>query len=660
MKELSRIGLFLFWRKGGGSTVLKTCYYRAIVELERRQFLIKKIIKTGFIIGITVVLILDVLVLPALFYLPDFIRLYGLGPAAGKLLNAFLKEPWMGTLLIFKEASYRNIWLFLQLILAAGLVSVLWRPELPRVSNRVAEGIGGPEAAGRGQFGTTRWRTEKELLKTLDLYYTDRELKKGGVVVGAKNLGHKMQVFLESQDTHILLLGATRSGKSRSVIFPTVWAIGKTGESMILTDPKGELYERCSGYLGKKGYEVILLDFRNPQRGNRWNVIAPVVQAFGKNREDKAVETALDTAHALVYQKAHNSDPIWELGEKSIIAGLILAVAYEAAKVSQKHMYSVAMTLARLAVFDEEGDCPLNGYVTGLDLLHPARGAFATALMAPPKTRASFFAGAMAKMQLFTDPNIASMTSKQDHSLAAIGEKPVAVFLVIPDEKSTRYVLASLYINQVYQALVEEAVNNGGRLKNRVHFLLDEFGNLPSIPDMDKKITVAGGRGMKFTLAIQDLAQLKTHYGDMAQTITANCHTWLYLSTGDPQTAKVISEKTGKYTVQTENSNYNYSDNRVGGSTGMGLTGRALLTPDEVERWPKGQSLILQAREMPAKLQLPDLSQWPADSELYPVDLPEEAETVRPQVEVWTPYPHRKQVERCITDSYSMDVFEKM
>ncbi|WP_227766350.1 VirD4-like conjugal transfer protein, CD1115 family [Zhaonella formicivorans] len=556
------------------------------------------------------------LVLPALFYFPDFIRWYGFGPALGKLAAVFVKKPWMGTELLVKQGSYRTIWLFLQLFLGAGLLSVLWRPELPKVSNKIADGLGGPPAAGRGQFGTSRWRTEKEIAKTLDLYFTDQNLSKGGVVVGAEKLDRKMKVYLESQDTHVLLLGATRSGKTRSVILPTVWCIGKTGESMVLTDPKGELFEKSSGYLKNQGYEVILLDLRETLRGNRWNVMEPVVRAAGEGRDDKAVEASLDIAHAIVYQKAHNSDPIWELGEKAIVAGLILSVAYEAADISQKHMYSVAMMLARLAVFDEDGYCPLNEYVTGLGMLHPARGAFSTALMASPKTRASFFAGAMAKLQLFTDPNIAAMTAMQDHNLTAIGARPTAVFLVIPDEKSTRYLLASLYINQVYQALVELALENGGRVKNRVHFLLDEFGNLPPIPDMDKKITVAGGRGMKFTLALQGLSQLKPLYGERSQTITGNCHTWLYLSTTDPDTARVISEKTGKYTVQTESSNYNYSENRVGGSTGLGLTGRALLTPDEVERWPKGSSLVLQAREMPARLPLPDLSEWPADKEL--------------------------------------------
>src|SRR5690606_12736692 len=109
---------------------------------------------------------------------------------------------------------------------------------------------------------------------------------------------------------HILLLGATRSGKTRTVILPTIWTLAKAGDSMIITDPKGELYEYSAQYLKKQGYDVVMVIFREPMVGNRWNPIEPVVQFYQEGRIDKAVEAALDTAHALVFQKVHHSDPI--------------------------------------------------------------------------------------------------------------------------------------------------------------------------------------------------------------------------------------------------------------------------------------------------------------------------------------------------------------
>lgn len=595
--------------------------------------------KVGRIVAVIVLVVLDVLVLPVLFYLPEFVTEFGLGAAPGQLITAFLNSPLMGIRLLSHEAPFRNIWVLLQLLFLAGILSVVWHPELGLMKRRVSKHLGGPPAAGHGQFGTARWRTPREIEKTFAVWNTKKHEKptKGGVVVGAETqAGGHIKAYLETDDTHILLLGATRSGKTRTVILPTIWTLAKAGDSIIITDPKGELYEYSAQYLKKQGYDVVMVNFREPMVGNRWNPIEPVVQFYQEGRIDKAVEAALDTAHALVFQKVHHSDPIWELGEKSVIAGLTLAVAMEAPDKAQKHLHSVAMILANMGVYDEEDQCPLNDYIASLPLGHPARSAFATSLMAAQKTRASFFAGAMAKLQLFTDPNIAYMTAEQDHDLAAPGKKPTAVFLVIPDEKSTRYVLASLYVNQAYMALVDLAIKNGGRLPKRVHFLCDEFGNLPAIPDMDKKITVAGGRGIKFLLAIQDLAQLEDLYDKKAKTITGNCHTWLYLSTGDPQTAKTISEKTGKYTVQTESSNHSLTGSKLGSSAGVGLTGRPLLTPDEVERWPKNYALVLQARELPAKLPLPDLSKWPANRDFHRYIIGEFAGTV-PDVQVWLP-----------------------
>lgn len=593
--------------------------------------------KVGRIVAVIVLVVLDVLVLPVLFYLPQFVTEFGLGAAPGQLITAFLNSPLMGIRLLSHEAPFRNIWMLLQLLFLAGILSVVWHPELGLMKRRVSKDFGGPPAAGHGQFGTARWRTEKEIEKTVTVWHT-KESKplKGGVVLGARKVGNSMKVYLDTSDTHVLLLGATRSGKSRTVILPTIWTLAKTGDSMILTDPKGELYEYSAEYLKKQGYDVTLLNFREPIMGNCWNPMEPVVKFYEEGRIDKAVEAALDIAHSLVFLRVHHGDPIWELGEKSVIAGLTLAVAMEAQDKAQKHLHSVAMILANMGIFDEEDECPLNDYIASLPFHHPARSAFATSLMAAQKTRASFFAGAMAKLQLFTDPNIAYMTSKQDHDMTAPGKKPTAVFLVIPDEKSTRYVLASLYINQAYMALVDLAIKNGRKLPNPVHFLCDEFGNLPAIPDMDKKITVAGGRGIKFLLAIQSLAQLDNLYDKQAKTITGNCHTWIYLTTNDPDTAKIISEKTGKYTVQTENSNYSLTGSRLGSSAGVGLTGRALLTPDEVQRWPKNHALILQARELPARLPLPDVSEWPAYADLQMQPMSDFNRAV-PPVSVWLP-----------------------
>ena len=282
---------------------------------------------------------------------------------------------------------------------------------------------------------------------------------------------------MDTNDTHTLIIGATRSGKTRRLIFPTIWELGKAGESMVLTDPKGELYERSRDYLKSQGYNIVLLDFRNPRRGNYWNPIHPVAQAVSRGDYSEASEMAWDIAHMVVHQKPHTGDPLWPNGEESVIAAMILLTVLEAPEERFKHMGTAYSILYSLGAAEEDGKLPLNDYIASLPAGHLSKAAYGTALLAPYRTRASFFTGASADLRLWADPSIVHLTSCQDHELNMPGREKTAVFLCIPDEKGTRHVLASLYVDQIYQALVDLATREGGRLPVRVNFLLDEFGN---------------------------------------------------------------------------------------------------------------------------------------------------------------------------------------
>ncbi|HHV30703.1 MAG TPA: type IV secretory system conjugative DNA transfer family protein [Clostridium sp.] len=424
------------------------------------------------------------------------------------------------------------------------------------------------------------------------------------------------KIYYEPEDAHTLIIGTTRSGKSRKIILPSIWTIAQSGESMVLGDPKGELYIMTREYLKKMGYEIIVLNLRTPSMGNQWNMLDMVIQAVDKGDISKATEIAWDIASAIVNQKPSNGEPIWQNGEESTIAALILAVCMEADFRFQKHMASVYYLLAEYGIPLEDETVPLNEYFNKLPATHPAKGAFATARIAPLKTRGSFFTTALADLRLFSDPNIADMCSKMDHNLKDIGIRKTAVFLIVPDEKVTRNVLATLYIDQLYTTLVELANESGGRIPRRVNFIIDEFGNLPPIPQFDKKLTVAGGRGMRFNMAVQDFAQLEKLYGKNDKTIRGNCHNWIYILTSDPETAKVVSERTGQYTVQTESANSSLQA-KGGGSFGSGasLTGRALFMPDEIMRWPDGRSLVLRVRKNAAVFAAPDLTKYKANED---------------------------------------------
>ncbi|MGK5511961.1 VirD4-like conjugal transfer protein, CD1115 family [Brevibacillus formosus] len=567
-------------------------------------------------------------------YLLAFLMVFKETKKLEELLGNWLKqittEPVGTYLKVMSDSSLLMVFLLLQLVMAAFLLNSYWRPE-KKVLNRkrrIQDGVGGPVAAGDGEHGTSRWQTEDELDASTTVWIAEddpsEEPEAAGLVVGMKHIlvrGKKrMKIWQITRDGHNLIIGATRSGKSRRMVMPTIWSIAKKGESMILSDPKGELYARSHKYLREHGYEVVMLDFRYPKRGNYWNLMEPVNRAIEEDDYARASEAAWDVAHTIVHQKEHSGDPIWANGQESIIAALMLLIATEAPKKSQKHLATLYTILAEMG---ETIQLP-NGmeynalltYLKDLPMGHIARTTLATARVSPEKMRSSFLGGATVDLRLFADPAIARMTSKQDHDLAGPGKRPTAVFMIIPDEKSTRHVLATLYVSQTYEALVQLANENNGRCPVRVHYLLDEFGNLPPISDFGTKITVSAGRGILFNLIVQDLGQIKKKYKNEDTTIIGNCQTWIYLLTRDQDTAEKLSKMTGKYTIAAQSHSANVQSRDISTGYSSSLTGRPLLMADEIMRFPEDKALVFQGRQFPAITPLPDLSQWPADQQL--------------------------------------------
>jgi len=578
------------------------------------------------------ILLLDLFFAPILCSLPIYAKNYGLQKGF-EIWRASVKENPLSGVFLLKEEKARAPWLWLQPSVAAAVLSIFF-PIYGR-RKRKSDEMGLPEAAGRGQHGTAMWRTRKELSKTLTIWkIKNNNPPKGGFVVGAE-VGRGFKAWLDTGDTHCLVIGATRSGKSRRIILPTIWTLAKAGESMIVSDPKGELHRYSAEYLKRLGYKVILIDLRNPYRGNQWNPVLSVASALEIGDYSTASQNAWDIANIISNQQPHvGVDPIWPQSQESLTAALILAVA-SSAPYEAKHIGSVYETLHRLGT---NGGGLLDKYFKSLPYNHPAVSAYGVAALSEDRLRSSIFTGTAAQLRLWSDPAVVYLTSKQDHNLDDVGKEKAAVFIVIPDERETRNVLASLYISQAYQSLVDLANKNGGRLPQRVNFVLDEFGNLPPIPDFDKKITVAAGRNIRFLLAVQDISMIKAKYKELSQTITGNCATWVYILTTDPETAKIISIKTGQYTVRTESYSSQVRHTDYSHSTTEGLTGRPLLLPDEVLRWPQDKALILQGRCNPVQLPLPDLSKWPAAKDLTPFYNSEEKnKEVVTAPPVWTP-----------------------
>ena len=254
---------------------------------------------------------------------------------------------------------------------------------------------------------------------------------------------------------------------------------------------------------------------------------------------------------------------------------------------------------------------PIIEYMKKLKSGHPAKALLAISEVAPSKTRGSFYTAALTTLRLFTNPMINSMTCTSDYCPKDIGERKLALFIILPDEKITYYSIASLLVSQHYEQLVNAADERGGRLKNRVNLLLDEFGNFTTITGFSNKLTVGGGRGIRFNLFLQSFAQLTDKYGqDVAKTIKGNCQTWIYLQVEDIETLDEISKKLGNYTVSTYSLSASHARYSTPSSShSVNLMGRALLTSDEVRLISRPYSLVI-SRCNPAMFYSPDLSKW--------------------------------------------------
>lgn len=441
-------------------------------------------------------------------------------------------------------------------------------------------------------------------------------IERGGIVIGKEDLGEgKERIYYNPEDTHTLVIGATRSSKTRTIVLETIGCLALAGESIIATDPKGEIYDYTNHYLRALGYHIITLDFKNPRKSQRYNFLQPIIDYVDNNDIPGAIDATWDITSQLVGEA--KGEKLWTDGEASMIAACIMAVVYDNRAFENKkyqNLTNVFYFISQMCTPIQVGNAqvlPLNRYVKDLDMDHPSKGLLSVGEIAPSRTRGSFYTSALMTLKLFTNPLIADMTSVSDYDAMEIGNEKTAVFIILPDEKKTYHSLASLYVNQQYQLLSKAADLRGGRLKRRVNYVCDEFGNFVKIPIFATMLTVSGGKGIRFNLFLQGFSQLEEVYEETtARTIVANCENWIYLQTDDEKTLESLSKKLGKYTISTyslSTSHAKYSN--PNSSHSISLTGRELLMPDEIKKIKRPYSLVT-SRNDPAIFFAPDLSKW--------------------------------------------------
>ncbi len=437
--------------------------------------------------------------------------------------------------------------------------------------------------------GYAKWCDEKDMKKQLHLVLpTDAHADHAGIAL----INDGKKIYVDDSEYHNLVIGSTGSGKTTAIIYPMIELLSKHGESMIITDPKGELYEKKSNMLRAKGYKIILLNFRDPGRGNAWNPLTLPYKLWKNGNQDKAIELLDDLALNILYDESNkNADPFWEKTSADYFSGLTLGL-FEDANEDEINLNSISL----MTTVGEEkigGSTYVKEYFNGKDPNGAAYINASSTILAPNDTKMSIIAVFKQKIKLFASRvNLSEMLSYSDFSIEDIGKQKTAVFVVIQDEKKTYHSLVTILIKQIYETLIDVAQNHGGKLPVRTNFLLDEFANMPPLKDVTTMITAARSRQMRFTMIIQNFAQLNEVYGEQnAETIKGNAGNLIYLISTELKALEEISKMCGEVKVKSD-------------KEGKPDETRPLITISDLQRLKMNEVIIRRLRMAPFKTKL--------------------------------------------------------
>lgn len=396
----------------------------------------------------------------------------------------------------------------------------------------------------KDEKGYARWSKEKEIKnapKVVRVPISEKDSKAAGAVL----INNGKDMWVDDSENHTLVIGATGSGKTKSVVDPLVYSLAKAKESMIITDPKGEIYKEHSNMLRDRGYDIIVLNFREPQHGNCWNPLTLPYQLYKAGNTDKATELVDDVALNILKDKKAQ-DPFWENSAADYFSGVALGL-FEDAKEDEVNLNSISYVTT---VGEEK--CPPSNYIKEYFNMKGESSTpyvFASnTINSPTETKGGILSVFRQKIRLFASrEQLSEMLSKSDFNMRDIGKKPTAVFMVIHDEKTTYHALATIFIKQCYETLIDVAQECGGKLPVRTNFILDEFANMPPLKDVTTMVTAARSRQIRFTFIIQNFAQLNDVYGkEDADTIRSNCGNLIYLLTTELAALEEISKLCGE------------------------------------------------------------------------------------------------------------------
>ena len=457
--------------------------------------------------------------------------------------------------------------------------------------------------SAKGTYGTSGWMSRKEMAGVLELVADLRRYQ--GIVLGM--LDRKAVCVPEKTrlNSNLAVYGASGSMKTRSFCMNRILQGVSRGESLVICDPKSELYEKSSEYLRDKGYTLRVFNLVNPENSDSWNCLSEVEgqELMAQLFVDVIIKNTTGGG---------KGDHFWDSAEMNLLKALVLYVdkGYPPENRNMGQVYQL-ITL--------NSETALNSLFEVLPINHPAKAPYSLFKQASDSVRSGVIIGLGSRLQVFQSELIKKITARDEIDLELLGQKPCAYFLVTSDQDSTFDFLASLFLSFVFIKLVRYADKNceGGRLPVPVHVLGEELTACGTIPDLSRRLSVIRSRNISMSCVFQNLAGLQNRYPlNLWQEILGNCDVQLFLGCTDPLTAEFVSSRTGLASVAVSSKSKQLGTWRISNYTPeyretSGVGKRPVLTPDEVLRLPIDEALIIIRGKKTLKVDKMDYSKHP-------------------------------------------------
>lgn len=441
----------------------------------------------------------------------------------------------------------------------------------------------------REEHGSAKWGTASAVNKKYAQQpKSENKLLTQNVAIGLNAKKHR-------RNLNTLVIGGSGAGKTRFFCKPNLMQCCRN--SYFVLDPKGEIVRDVGELLSQKGYEVRVLDLISMEKSHCYN---PFVYLQSDNDIQRLVTNLFK---ATTPKGSQSNDPFWDTSASMLLSALVYYLHYEAPEDEQN--FAMVMEMLRAGAIENEEDSrptPLDYLFADLEMDRPDHIAlkyYRSYHAGSAKTLKSIQITLAARLEKFNLESLASLTCTDELDLATMGEKKVALFAIIPDNDSSFNFLVSILYTQLFQQLFYSADHiHGGALPVPVHFLMDEFANVSLPDDFDKILSVMRSRGVSVSIILQNLAQLKALFEKQWESIVGNCDEFLYLGGNEQSTHKYVSELLGKSTIDTNT--YGKSSGRSGNySTNYQISGRELLTPDEVRMLDNQYAILFIRGERP-------------------------------------------------------------